>query len=152
MANEISEKKQPPTPVSDDDSLTPTDAGDDNPASSSSSKPVHTLEDKMQKNAKQNSQRKLGNKCIGPLRANPPPRLCNRAGSAWNEDPYPCECEKWPKWISEAPPALCKEKKQGQRRMAALLTLKKFMQRMSLWRIGGQEATACRKTFITTVC
>ena len=55
MANEISEKKQPPTPASDDNSFTPTDAGDDNPASSSSSKPVHTLGGtKMKKNVKQN--------------------------------------------------------------------------------------------------
>ena len=91
------------------------DAGDDNPASSISYKPVHTLESRNAKERKveRSRQRKLGKKCIGPAGANPPPQLCNRAGSPWHDAPYPCECEKWPKWISEAPLWLCKSKKTG---------------------------------------
>ena len=95
-----------------------TEAGSDAGGSSISefklsSKAVYVL---IKKNAKErkaerSKQRKLGKKCIGPMRANPPPKLCNRSGSAWNDAPYPCECGKWPQWIAEAPLELCKSKK-----------------------------------------
>ena len=85
-----------------------------------------------------------GKKCLGPTTLNPPPQLCNRAGSAWNEAPYACECEKWPKWISEAPPELCKSKKTGIAKDGSIIDIAKVhakAESVAYWRPGGHNMT-----------
>ena len=102
------------------------------------------LEEKnaKERKAERSRQRKLGKKCIGPARANPPPKFCNRAGSAWNDAPYPCECGKWPQWIAEAPLELCKSKKTGTAQDGSIIDLEKVYAKeesVAFWRPGGHN-------------
>ena len=115
------------------------EVGDENPT-----KPLYKLQSNNAKvrKAERSKHRKLGFRCIGPTHANPPPQFCNRAGSPWKHDPYLCECEKWPKWISEAPPELCKSKKTGTLRDGSTIHLERVYAKeefVAYWRPGGKN-------------
>ena len=113
--------------------------GDEKPT-----KPLYKLQSKRAtaRKSERSKHRKLGFRCIGPTHANPPPQFCNRAGSPWKQSPYPCECEKWPKWISEAPPELCKSKKTGIAKDGSIIDLERVHAKeefVAYWRPGGKN-------------
>ena len=109
-------------------------------------KPLYKLQTNSAKLRKteRSKHKKMGEKCIGPTNANPPPQFCNRAGSPWKHDPYLCECEKWPKWLSEAPPELCKSKKTGIAKDGSIIDIAKVHAKeesVAYWRPGGHNMT-----------